>query len=376
MRSAASLRRGGCSTAAAPPRSRRSQGRSATWRRQRPRPCAGAPNPGSASTATAPHRGARRVRRTPRRLRPQRRRRAAGGRDARAGRRGPGTVDRGRDDPGRPDRVRRLLEAARSARHCLPTDPKAISEYARGFVVDRRSDPRRGTRPRRSASRRSTSRGDTAPPPQYAAFLALLLPAGGEIACAAQRRLRRRHGRTAGSPASTRPSRSCRAEIKGWYLHPYAKERKPGEGMAEVPRIRAEMASGQRQPDRLGDRLLRRRRRASTCLDTQRRRRGDPRRCGRGAAKRTDGRRSATTGPAGCGPLLVYARSDGGWAMQDAEGQLTAPGPDARGLRRPLRLSARRGASSSRRAVGEQPQQARRCCSRIAGLDEHAPPGQ
>ena len=36
-----------------------------------------------------------------------------------------------------------------------------------------------------------------------------------------------------------------RGAIHGWYLHPYAKERKPEQGMAEVPSIRAEMASGQ-----------------------------------------------------------------------------------------------------------------------------------
>ena len=119
---------------------------------------------------------------------------------------------------------------------CLPTDPKALSAYARGFistaeeVLDKwpaagdhlRGDQRAlGIRHRRPVRRvpRAPAAGGWARSHVPPADVYVGATGEGWI-----------QGLYQAQP-------QLRGEIEGWYLHPYAKERKPGEGMAEVPGI-------------------------------------------------------------------------------------------------------------------------------------------
>ncbi len=204
---------------------------------------------------------------------------------------------------------------------CLPTDRKLLGEYARGFVSTAEEIVRRWPAAPISFEAINEPWG-YGTPSQYAAFLAQLLPAVAHsrvplsdvyVAAAGERWIA---GLYQAQP-------QLRNEVQGWYLHPYAKERKPGEGMAEVPGIRSEMASGR-------DNII-----VSEIGF-----------CAYSVSRQCDGSAAPASDPSDAAQalvkelglalayhregwlraLLVYARSDGGWAMQEANGRLTAPG--------------------------------------------------
>lgn len=206
-------------------------------------------------------------------------------------------------------------------RACLPTDLKAIGEYARGFISTAEAILARWpAAPIRFEAINEPWGYGTAT--QYAAFLALLMPElaksrvplGDVYASAAP------NGWIA-SLYQVQPQ--LRTEIEGWYVHPYAKERKPGEGIAEVPALRAEMASG---ADNIIVSEL------GFCDSSV------SRSCAGSAAPAANAadaaaalQRELAIGLAyhregWLRALLVYARSDGGWAMEGPTGRLTASG--------------------------------------------------
>jgi hypothetical protein len=115
-----------------------------------------------------------------------------------------------------------------------------------------------------------------------------------------------------------------RTQIRGWYLHPYAKERKPDQGMAELPRIRAEMASGQNNliVSEIGFCAVSVAR--EKCL-TSAAPAYDP--ADAASALEKELRIALADHRAGwLRATLVYSRTDGGWAMQTPKGVLTDPG--------------------------------------------------
>jgi hypothetical protein len=207
-------------------------------------------------------------------------------------------------------------------RHCLPTDPKAISQYARGFIATAEEVLERYPVVPISFEAINEPWGYGSSQ-EYAAFLALLMPllahshvplgdvyagAGGE-------------GWVRGL-YEAQPQ--LRTQIQGWYLHPYAKERKPGQGMAEVPRVRAEMASGQDNliVSEIGFCAVSIRR--LQCL-TSAAPASDP----ADAARALEGELRIALADHRAGWLraaLVYSRTDGGWAMQMPKGRLTESG--------------------------------------------------
>jgi hypothetical protein len=207
-------------------------------------------------------------------------------------------------------------------RHCLPTDPKAISQYARGFIATAEEVLERYPVVPISFEAINEPWGYGSSQ-EYAAFLALLMPllahshvplgdvyagAGGE-------------GWVRGL-YEAQPQ--LRTQIQGWYLHPYAKERKPGQGMAEVPRVRAEMASGQDNliVSEIGFCAVSIRR--LQCL-TSAASAADP----ADAARALEGELRIALADHRAGWLraaLVYSRTDGGWAMQMPKGRLTESG--------------------------------------------------
>jgi hypothetical protein len=207
-------------------------------------------------------------------------------------------------------------------RHCLPTDPKAISEYARGFI---------------STAEEILARYPVAPiafeainepwgygsPQEYAAFLALLLPlvARSHVPLDDVYAGATGEGWVQGLYAA---QPQLRTQIRGWYLHPYAKERKPDQGMAELPRIRAEMASGQNNliVSEIGFCAVSVAR--EKCL-TSAAPAYDP--ADAASALEKELRIALADHRAGwLRATLVYSRTDGGWAMQTPKGVLTDPG--------------------------------------------------
>ncbi len=207
-------------------------------------------------------------------------------------------------------------------RHCLPTDPKAISQYARGFIATAEEVLKRYPVVPISFEAINEPWGYGSSQ-EYAAFLALLMPllahshvplgdvyagAGGE-------------GWVRGL-YEAQPQ--LRTQIQGWYLHPYAKERKPGQGMAEVPRLRAEMASGQDNliVSEIGFCAVSIRR--LQCLTS-----AAPAKNPADAARALEGELRIALADHRAGWLraaLVYSRTDGGWAMQMPKGRLTESG--------------------------------------------------
>ncbi len=207
-------------------------------------------------------------------------------------------------------------------RHCLPTDPKAISEYARGFI---------------STAEEIVARYPVAPiafeainepwgygsPQEYAAFLALLLPlvARSHVPLDDVYVGATGEGWVQGLYA-VQPQ--LRTQIRGWYLHPYGKERKPGQGMAELPNIRAEMASGQNNliVSEIGFCAVSVAR--EKCLTS-----AAPAYDPTDAASALEKELRVALADHRAGWLraaLVYSRTDSGWAMQTPKGVLTEPG--------------------------------------------------
>jgi len=205
---------------------------------------------------------------------------------------------------------------------CLPTDPKAISEYARGFIAtaDEVIDRYPVVPVKFEIINEPWGYGSSQ---EYAAFLALLLPlvAHSDIPPEDVYAGASGEGWVQGLYAA---QPQLRTEIHGWYLHPYGRERRPGQGMAEVPRTRGEMASGQ-------DNLIVSE--IGFCAASIRRVQ-----CLSSAAPAADPAEAAS---ALAGELrlaladhragwlravLVYSRTDGGWAMQLPKGRLTDSG--------------------------------------------------
>jgi hypothetical protein len=207
-------------------------------------------------------------------------------------------------------------------KHCLPTDGRALSEYARGFISTAEEILRRYSAApiKFEAINEPWGYGS---PPEYAAFLALLLPlversrippsdvyvgATGE-------------GWVQGL-YQAQPQ--LRTQIRGWYLHPYAKERKPGQGMAELPGIRAEMASGTGNliVSEIGFCAVSVN--SGQCLSSS-----APAYDPADAAKALEkelGLALADHRAGWLGAVLVYSRTDGGWAMEQPDGELSDAG--------------------------------------------------
>jgi IPT/TIG domain-containing protein len=208
---------------------------------------------------------------------------------------------------------------------CLPTSAGAITAYVRGFI---------------SAAREILARYPAAPilleasnepwgygsAPQYAAILASLLPAAQR----AHLPMERIYAGATGNGwikalYAARPQ--LRTEIKGWYFHPYDKEGHPdSEGVPGLPAWQAEMTSGQNNVivSELG-----------FCAPEVN---GSEQQCRSGPAPARNAAEAAAMlsrelraavpfHQAGwLRALLVYSRSDGGWAMQLRGGALTAQG--------------------------------------------------
>jgi hypothetical protein len=207
-------------------------------------------------------------------------------------------------------------------RHCLPTDPKAISEYARGFIATAEEviDRYPVVPVKFEIINEPWGYGSSQ---EYAAFLALLLP----LVAQSHIPLEDVYAGASGDGwvqalYATQPQ--LRTEIHGWYLHPYARERKAGQGMAEVPRIRAEMASGEDNliVSEIGFCAMSiRRAQCQTSAASV----NDPAE----AASALEGELRIALADHRAGWLravLVYSRTDGGWAMQLPKGRLTDSG--------------------------------------------------
>jgi hypothetical protein len=204
---------------------------------------------------------------------------------------------------------------------CLPTDPKALSAYARGFIstAEEILDKWPAAGITFEAINEPWGYGT---PDQYAAFLALLLPLvanshipPGDVYVGATG-----EGWIQGL-YQAQPQ--LRTEIQGWYLHPYAKERKPGQGMAEVPGIRAEMESGRDNVTVSEIGFCAVSVGGGQCA-TSAAPAVDPSDAARALEKELEIAR-ADHRAGWLRAVLVYSRTDGGWAMQQ-RGGLTEPG--------------------------------------------------
>ncbi len=205
---------------------------------------------------------------------------------------------------------------------CLPTDQKALTRYARGFVstAEEIADKYPAAGIKFEAINEPWGFGTAE---QYAAFLALLLPA-----------VRSSHvplsdvyvGATGLGWVSGlyQAQPQLRDEIQAWYLHPYGKARKPGEGISELPAIRAEMAAG-------ADNLIISEIgycavsiRSEQCLTSSASASDE-----KDAAQALQRELVTAVGYHQAGwlkALLVYSRSDGGWAAELPHGELTETG--------------------------------------------------
>jgi hypothetical protein len=210
----------------------------------------------------------------------------------------------------------------RFGHHCLPTDPKAISEYARGFIATAEEvlDHYPVVPIKFEVINEPWGYGSSQ---EYAAFLALLLPQLAQSHIPLQDVYA---GATGGGwvQGLYQAQPQLRTLVHGWYLHPYAQEHERGQRITELPRIRAEMASGQNNliVSEIGFCAVSVRR--VQCL-TSAAPVSDPAGAARALEKelliaRTYHREGWLHA------VLVYSRTDGGWAMQTPKGALTAPG--------------------------------------------------
>jgi IPT/TIG domain len=207
---------------------------------------------------------------------------------------------------------------------CLPTSEAAIDSYVNGFIATateiRAKYPAAGIP--FEAINEPWGYGSAG---QYAAILARLLPAAArahipltQIYAGAYE-----HGWVQ-DLYQAQPG--LQSEVEGWYLHPYAGDRAPDEGIASLPGIQAEMTSGQNNlivsemgfcaPDvnDAGDKC------SGAPAET---------RDSSEAAALLEGELKAALPFHQAGwlrALIVYSRNDGGWAMQLKGGALTAQG--------------------------------------------------
>ena len=126
---------------------------------------------------------------------------------------------------------------------CLPTSDAAITSYVDGFIAT--ATEIRAKYPAAEipfeAINEPWGYGSA---DQYAAILARLLPTAARAGIPLTQIYAGafEHGWVQ-SLYQAQPQ--LQSEIKGWYLHPYAGERNPGEGIGSLPSIQAEMTSGQ-----------------------------------------------------------------------------------------------------------------------------------
>jgi len=218
----------------------------------------------------------------------------------------------------------RAYEGCHYGERCLPTSARDISEYVRGFVSSAREILARypAVPIVFEASNEPEGYGSAA---EYAAILASLLPAAERAGLPMSRiYASATRGGWIDSLYAARPA--LQHEIKGWYVHPYNADRRPGEGIASLPALQAEMTSGQNNvivseigfcaPDVLDSAAL----------------------CASGPAPARDSADAAGAlthelqlavpfRRAGwLRALIVYSRNDRGWAMQLLGGRLTAQG--------------------------------------------------
>ncbi len=207
---------------------------------------------------------------------------------------------------------------------CLPTSAAAIREYAKGFVNSAKEMlakyPAAGILV--EAINEPWGYGTAA---QYAAILAQLMPE----AARAHLPLDQVYAGATGtgwvqSVYGARPQ--LQSEVKGWYLHPYNRERAPGEGIASLPAIQAEMTSGQNNliVSEIGFCALDVNEAGTHCNGSS-----TPTRTGGEAATllTRELQLAARYHRAGwLRAIVVYSRNDGGWAMQLKGGKLTDQG--------------------------------------------------
>jgi hypothetical protein len=228
---------------------------------------------------------------------------------------------------------------------CLPTDQADIGSYVRGFIQTASSvlHSHPGKRvlfepmnePWDWASPPGTPSGKVAAA-EYAAILVQLLPAAraakvpsSDIYVPATGMLGDRTSWISdlydAQPCLKPGANSC-GPIAGWNLHPYGLPNSSTEGIASVPGVRAEMLSGQ-------DNLIVSE--IGFCATDV----GAGRNCNKNQAD-IDGtssqaaawlaetlREAAPMHQAGwLKALLIWERAGGGWAMQNADGSLTAQG--------------------------------------------------
>ncbi|MGO9488384.1 MAG: IPT/TIG domain-containing protein [Solirubrobacteraceae bacterium] len=207
---------------------------------------------------------------------------------------------------------------------CLPRSESAIGEYVTGFVRSGREMLRRypAAGILLEAINEPWGYGSAS---QYAAILAQLLPAAARAGLPlAQIYAGASDAGWVQGLYEARPQ--LQTEVKGWYLHPYNRERNPGEGIGSLPGIQAEMTSGQNNliVSEMGFC-------APEVNDAVRQCAGGPAPAGSAAEAAGELTRELEIAlpyhRAGwLRALLVYSRNDGGWAMQLTGGKLTESG--------------------------------------------------
>lgn len=207
---------------------------------------------------------------------------------------------------------------------CLPAGAAAITAYVNGFIAT--ATEIRAKYPAAEipfeAINEPWGYGSAG---QYAAILARLLPAAAsagipltEIYAGAYE-----HGWVQ-DLYQAQPQ--LQREIKGWYLHPYAGDRAPGEGIASLPTIQAEMTSGQNNVivSEMGFCAPDVNKAGAKCDGSPAQARDSSE-----AAALLEGELKAALPFHEAGwlrALIVYSRNDSGWAMQLKGGRLTAQG--------------------------------------------------
>jgi IPT/TIG domain len=207
---------------------------------------------------------------------------------------------------------------------CLPTSNAAIDAYVDGFIAT--ATEIRAKYPAAEipfeAINEPWGYGSAS---QYASILARLLPAAAraDIPLTQIYAGAFEHGWVQ-DLYQAQPQ--LQSEIKGWYLHPYAGDRAPGDGIPSLPAIQVEMTSGQNNliVSEMGFC-------APDVNDAGGKCTGAPAETGdssEAAALLEDELKAALPfHQAGwLRALIVYSRNDSGWAMQLKGGALTAQG--------------------------------------------------
>lgn len=211
---------------------------------------------------------------------------------------------------------------------CLPTSEGAIGEYVSGFVASASEilDKYPAAGVLFEAINEPWGYGTAA---QYAAILAKLLPAAARAGLPPAQIYAGATGEGWVQGIYGAQPRLQR-EVKGWYLHPYARTSVPGIGA--LPAVQAEMTSGQGNliVSEIGFCAAGVNHSGGSCPGSS-----APARTGAEAAAELGGELRAALPDHRAGwlrALLVYSRNDGGWAMQLPGGQLTRSGEALEGF--------------------------------------------